>query len=238
MVEFLASGESGAAVDIGTEEVPVAVTPVRHKKVRLVKGKVFRPDFGLEIPVRYGEPMPKEVPPWLQSARDAWTNRGDRRPAFAIEPAPDQESVWDYPRPPAIVEDRRLIEIEDDQGPIASTTTSIRVLETSHPPSFYLPPEAIVPGRLVLTTGSSHCEWKGRAEYLALADGAGTVGWRYPAPYPEFASYANWTSFYPDRVRCRVDGKPVRAQAGGFYGGWITDDVVGPFKGDPGTSGW
>ncbi len=183
-------------------------------------------------------PVPDDVPSWLQSARDSWTNRGDRRPGFAVEPGPGQESVWDYPRPPAIVEDRRLIEIGDEQGPIAGTTTSIRVLETSHPPSFYLPPEAIVPGRLVVTTGSSHCEWKGRAEYLALAEGGQPVGWRYPAPYPEFANYANWTSFYPDRVRCRVDGEPVKAQAGGFYGGWITDDVVGPFKGDPGTSGW
>lgn len=184
------------------------------------------------------------MPQWLRSARDSWTNRGERRPDFAVEPGPGQESVWDYPRPPAVVADGRLIEVDDADGPIARTTISVRVLETSHPPSFYLHPDGLVPGRLVVTGGSSHCEWKGPAEYLALAGSSGrpgtglAVGWRYPEPYPEFADHAGWISFYPDRVRCRVDGEPVRAQAGGFYGGWITDDVVGPFKGEPGTSGW
>lgn len=190
------------------------------------------------------------VPDWLISSRDSWTNRGERRPDFALEPGEGQESVWDYPRPPAVVEDDRLIEVEDEHGPIARATTSIRVLETSHPPSFYLPPDSIVEGRLVVVSGSSMCEWKGQAEYLGVAQHLGAaagespnpgvtpVGWRYPKPFPEFADRTNWVSFYPDRVRCRVDGELVRAQTGGFYGGWITDDVVGPFKGDPGTSSW
>jgi uncharacterized protein (DUF427 family) len=187
-----------------------------------------------------------QVPDWLMSARDSWTNRGDQRPQFADEPGEGQESVWDYPRPPAVVADQRLIEVEDDNGLIARAATSIRVLETSHPPSFYLPPESIVDGRLVVVPGSSMCEWKGQAVYVGVvapgkADGGAapaSVGWRYPNPFPEFAPYADWVSFYPDRVRCRVDGELVRPQAGGFYGGWITDDVVGPFKGDLGTSGW
>ncbi len=182
-----------------------------------------------------------EVPDWLLSSRESWSNRGVTRPDFALEPKHGQESVWDYPRPPAVVEDHRLVEVEDDAGLIASSNSCIRVLETSHPPSFYLPPESVVAGRLVVVPGSSMCEWKGQAEYLGVESGGvgGTpVGWRYPKPFPEFADRVGWVSFYPDRVRCRVDGELVRPQAGGFYGGWITDDVVGPFKGDPGTSSW
>jgi uncharacterized protein (DUF427 family) len=137
-----------------------------------------------------------------------------------------------------VVPDTRKVEVIDAQQLVASTDLSVRVLETSHPPAFYLPPESINPERLALAPGSSHCEWKGRAEYLALAGTTEPVGWRYPDPYPEFAGYAGWVSFYPGRVRCTVDGEVARPQAGGFYGGWITDDLVGPFKGEPGTSGW
>lgn len=179
-----------------------------------------------------------DVPAWVQHARDKWENRGAARPAFAIEPGPGQESVWDYPRPPAVVPDRRHIVVRDTAGIIADTTAAVRVLETSHPPSFYLPPDSVVAGALVPVPGASHCEWKGVAEYLGRPGAAEPVGWRYPHPYAEFAGYAGWVSFYPGRVRCEVDGEPAVAQAGGFYGGWITPDVVGPFKGEPGTSGW
>jgi uncharacterized protein (DUF427 family) len=185
-----------------------------------------------------------DVPGWLQAARDQWVNRGGTRPPFAEEPGPGQESVWDYPRPPVVVPDHRTIEVRTADGALlARSTTSVRVLETSHPPAFYLPPEAVVPGTLVPAAGSSHCEWKGRAEYLAVAPAlvsgrAEPVGWRYPHPYPEFAAHAGWVALYPDRVACTVDGERVRPQPGGFYGGWITDDVVGPFKGGPGSAGW
>ena len=90
-----------------------------------------------------------EPPAWLKNAREHWTNTGSERPAFAIEPAPGKESVWDYPRPPAIVPDQRTIEITGPNGMIATATNAIRVLETSHPPSFYVPPTAIVAGALV-----------------------------------------------------------------------------------------
>lgn len=182
--------------------------------------------------------MASDPPNWLQQARDQWKHRGHDRPPFAEEPGPNQESVWDYPRPPAVVADGRSVEVAHEDQPVARSTTSVRVLETSHPPAFYLPPESVLPGRLVPTSGSSHCEWKGAAEYLAVAGTTEPVAWRYPDPYPEFADHAGWVSFYPGRVSCSVDGESVRAQAGGFYGGWITDDVVGPFKGEPGTSGW
>lgn len=182
--------------------------------------------------------MNDAVPDWLRQARDHWTNRGDARPAFAIEPGPGQESVWDYPRPPAVRPDQRPIAVDGAGGPVVRAAASIRICETSHPPSFYVAPESIIDGALVVVPGSSHCEWKGLAEYVALAGTSEPVGWRYPKPYANFAEYAGWVSFYPDRVECRVDGQLARPQAGGFYGGWITDDVVGPFKGDPGTSGW
>lgn len=182
--------------------------------------------------------MNRDEPAWLQQARDKWTNRGQSRPPFAEEPGDGQESAWDYPRPPAVVADSRRVEVSDADGLLASADRSVRILETSHPPTFYLPAETLIPGKLVVTSGTSHCEWKGAAEYLAVAGSVEPVGWRYPDPYPEFAEYAGWVSFYPDRVQCTVAGEAVRPQAGGFYGGWITDDVVGPFKGEPGTSGW
>jgi uncharacterized protein (DUF427 family) len=179
------------------------------------------------------------IPAWLQAARDQWTNRGQRRPSFAEEPGPGQESVWDYPRPPAVAADARTVEVRDGDGRLlARTDRAVRVLETSHPPTFYVPPDAVTPGALQPTAGSSHCEWKGRAEYLALAGTAEPVAWRYPAPTDLFADHAGWVAFYPGRVACTVDGELVRPQAGGFYGGWITDEVVGPFKGERGTSGW
>ncbi len=179
------------------------------------------------------------VPKWLQEARDHWKNRGQSRPSFAVAPGPDQESVWDYPRPPAVVADARTVEVFAPTGErIARAEETVRVLETSHPPTFYLPPESFVDGALTVVPGSSHCEWKGKAEYVALAGTTRMVGWRYPEPYPEFAAHAGWVCFYPGRIDCFVEGEKVRPQLGGFYGGWITDDVVGPFKGEPGTGGW
>jgi len=157
------------------------------------------------------------VPGWLQNAREQWQNTGRSRPDFAVVPEPGQESVWDYPRPPAVVADTRIVEVRSGDIVIATTTQAIRVLETSHPPSFYVP---------------------GQAEYVALSPADTPIGWRYPSPYADFAACAGYVSFYPDAVECRVDGELVRAQAGGFYGGWITNEIVGPFKGETGTTGW
>lgn len=181
----------------------------------------------------------KEPPSWLAKARSQWTNTGRSRPSFAEEPGPGQESVWDYPRPPALVDDERLVVVGDQEQPLASTRRSMRVLETASPPTFYLPPGDIDIGRLVVVPGSSMCEWKGQARYWALADGPGEViGWDYPEPFPEFDQLAGYLSFYPGRIRCTVDGEVVRPQPGGFYGGWITDEIVGPVKGESGTGAW
>lgn len=183
--------------------------------------------------------MSNDPPEWLAAARDKWTNTGQTRPPFALEPGPGQESVWDYPRPPALVNDQREVVVGDPGDPLARTTDAVRVLETASPPTVYLPPTDVAVDALVKVAGSSMCEWKGAAQYWALSDDTDTpVGWTYPRPFGEFESIAGWFSFYPGRVRCTMAGETVRAQAGGFYGGWITDEVIGPFKGDPGTGGW
>ena len=115
----------------------------------------------------------------------------------------------------------------------------MRVCETASPPTFYIPPAGVNPDALVSVAGSSYCEWKGSAAYWALASEPGRpVAWSYPKPKRAFRGLRDYLSFYPDRVECRVDGARVQAQAGGFYGGWVTPEIVGPFKGDPGTGGW
>ena len=198
----------------------------------------------------------KDTPAWLAAARSGWSNRGQKRPPFAEQPKPGQESVWDYPRPPIIVTDARHVVVHVGEATIADTTNAVRILETASPPTFYIPPADIDQDHLVRATEQSHCEWKGAAQYWRLAPTSSaaadlgrtankeqdtqsqSVGWSYPSPYSEFASLADWFSFYPGRISCTVDGHVVRPQPGGFYGGWLTDEIVGPVKGGPGTSNW
>ena len=163
-------------------------------------------------------------------------------PARRIEPAPGQESVWDYPRPPRLEPSERQITILCNGETIADSRRAYRVLETSHPPVYYLPPADVRLDLLRPASGHSLCEWKGAASYHTLVVGDRTVehaAWSYPRPTPAFAPIAGYLAFYPSKMdRCLVDGVPVQAQPGDFYGGWITPDVVGPFKGDAGTWGW
>lgn len=173
--------------------------------------------------------------------RRAWHHRGQSRPAFAAVPRAGQESVWDYPRPPAIVGDERLVEVRLGGELIARSTRALRVLETASPPTFYLPPADVAMARLETAPGETLCEWKGRARYFdvhAAGRIAAGAAWCYPEPFSGFAAIAGHIGFYPGRVDCRVDGEAVRPQRGGFYGGWVTDEIVGPFKGEPGTGGW
>ena len=155
---------------------------------------------------------------------------------------PGQESVWDYPRPPALVPSSRHVTVVLGGVTIADTRAALRVLETSHPPTWYLPREAFVDGALRAAEGSSVCEWKGRAVYFDLVGGgrvATRAAWSYPRPSERFAALAGHVALYAGLVDgCFVDGERVTPQPGGFYGGWITSDLVGPFKGGPGTSGW
>ena len=158
------------------------------------------------------------------------------------EPAPGQESVWDYPRPPALAPDERHVVVTFGGQTIADTRRAIRVLETSHPPTWYLPLVDVRRDALRAGRGTSFCEWKGGARYVDVVVGdAGALdaGWWYPEPSPRYAPLRDHVAFYAGRVdRVTVDGEIVRPQPGDFYGGWITSEVVGPFKGAPGTLGW
>ena len=181
------------------------------------------------------------TPDWLQAARDQWQWRGQARPAFAVMPGPGQVSVWDFPRPPAIAADRREVVIRWGGVEVARTRRALCVLETAHPPSFYLPWDDVARELLEPAPGGSYCEWKGPARYWSLVDGEKRlpgVAWSYPQPLAGAEALADCVAFYPASLDCRVDGAPVRPQPGGFYGGWITPELVGPFKGDPGSGGW
>ncbi len=159
-----------------------------------------------------------------------------------VEPGPGQESVWDYPRPPRLEDTERHITIDYGGETIADTKRAKRVLETSHPPVYYIPPEDIRTEFLSAVPGTSFCEWKGLASYYDLEVGERMISkaaWYYPEPTEPFRSIRDFVAFYPSKMdRCTVDGEVVRAQAGDFYGGWITSDIVGPFKGEPGTGFW
>lgn len=162
---------------------------------------------------------------------------------------PAQESVWDYPRPPRLETCTRMVEVHgrDSTGTptalLAATTRAWRVLETSHPPVYYVPRTDVVAGVLRSAGGGSVCEFKGPATYWDVLDPGGAVlapagAWSYEHPWSPFEALVGAVAFYPSQLVCTVDGERVRPQPGGFYGGWITDDVAGPFKGAPGTLGW
>jgi uncharacterized protein (DUF427 family) len=147
------------------------------------------------------------------------------------------ERVADYPRPPALVVSEQLIEVRALGQLLAQTRRSLRVLETFHPPTYYLPPEAMRLEWLEPAAGRSFCEWKGLASYFSVVVGDQRLEravWSYANPTPAFAALAGWFALYPGRMDgCWVDGERVEPQPGGFYGGWITAAVQGPFKGDP-----
>lgn len=162
--------------------------------------------------------------------------------ASRIEPGPGQESVWDYPRPPRLEASARNIQIVFNGEVIANSTRTQRVLETSHPPVYYVPPEDTKLEYFQITPRSTFCEWKGAARYYTIRVGdqtAENAAWFYPDPTPSFQSIQNYIAVYPSRMEaCYVDGERVEAQPGDFYGGWITQEIVGPFKGALGTWGW
>lgn len=172
-----------------------------------------------------------------------WRYTGKGRPPFAEDPGEAQESVWDYPRPPRLVPDAREVVVQVGHQELVRTRRALRVLETASPPTFYLP---FADARLDLMVearemSSTFCEWKGGARYWSLIDGdvqLPGVAWSYPSPNPPYQAIANCFSLYPGRVACFVDGERVMAQGGGFYGGWVTREIVGPWKGNPGTGGW
>jgi len=201
---------------------------------------------------------PPTVTEAILANRAKWKYRGQQRPEFAVDPREGQESVWDYPRPPAMVPDARHVVVtaptEDESVVIlADTVKSVKICETAGPPVFYIPPSDVNFEFLKELPGSSMCEWKGQARYWALNwkkkkkndddddddDDEELVAWDYPVPFPEYNSIAGYVSFYPGKLNCTIHGERVLPQPGpGFYGGWVTTEVVGPFKGEPGTEAW
>ncbi len=159
-----------------------------------------------------------------------------------VQPGPGQESVWDYPRPPRVEPSSKRVQVVFNGLIIADSTAAVRVLETSHPPVYYIPSHDIVMAHLSRTSRSSFCEFKGQAGYYTITVGerqAVNAAWYYPNPAPGYELLRDTVAFYPGRMdACYVGEERVQAQEGDFYGGWITSELVGPFKGGPGTVGW
>lgn len=159
------------------------------------------------------------------------------------EPAgPGQQSVWDFPRPPRVEPVAARVRVEFAGVIVADTTRALRVCETASPPTYYIPPGDVLAGCLVESARTSFCEWKGRARYWTLVAGgrrSDDAAWSYAAPEAGFEMLAGYLAFYAQRVdACWVGDDRVTPQPGRFYGGWITPDLVGPFKGAPGSDGW
>lgn len=159
-----------------------------------------------------------------------------------IEPGPGRESVWDYPRPPRLEDSSKHIQVIFNGIIIADSHHAKRILETSHPPVYYLPPEDVQLEHLTPTRRSTFCEWKGTASYYTITVGDKSItnaAWFYRQPAHPYEALAIYVAFYPGKMNaCYVDGERVQAQEGDFYGGWITNEIVGPFKGRAGTFGW
>ena len=153
-----------------------------------------------------------------------------------------QESVWDYPRPPKLESFHKAIEVYFDNTLIASSIKTYRVLETSHPPVYYIPPGDISMEYLIKSDKTTYCEFKGQGSYYDIQLGtkkSKEIAWYYTDPRKDFMPIKNYLAFYADKVdRCTVDGVEVLPQPGDFYGGWITPNIIGPFKGVPGSWGW
>lgn len=164
------------------------------------------------------------------------------RPPQAIEPGPGQESVWDYPRPPRLERSAERVVVRHGGVVVADTDRPWRLLETSQAPAYYLPTDDVALEYLRESSRHTWCEWKGEASYFDLVIGetvTPSVAWTYRTPTPAFIEIAGCIALYPQLIdECSIDGEVVQANEGGFYGGWVTSKVVGPFKGAPGTRGW
>ena len=174
--------------------------------------------------------------------RARWRAFRRERPQDILAPGPGQLSVWDFPRPPRVQPVPLRVRVEFSRQLIVSTTAALRVCETASPPAYYIPPADIIPGCLEPRDRTSFCEWKGVAHYWTVAAGgrgAKDAAWSYPAPDPGYEAITDYVAFYPQRMdACWVGEHGVRPQPGRYYGGWITPELIGPFKGAPGTETW
>ena len=173
-------------------------------------------------------------------ARNKWTYTGQHRPDFATVPKKGQVSVWDFPRPPALVPEKRTLEVRIDSQSLALSQKALAVQETASPPTYYVPPEDVNQELLVrMDRKTSLCEWKGASTYWALkAQPTKAIAWSYAHPFSPFEPLTDHIAFYPQYLECYLDKERVTPQPGGFYAGWITSELVGPFKGEPGTGHW
>lgn len=175
--------------------------------------------------------------PDIIKARSHWQYTGVVRPDFALVPAAGQESVWDYPRPPVVRQSSATLKVYAGDQLVAKTDRGLRVLETSGAPTCYFPTDDVELGLLEFGELTSVCEWKGVAQTIDVAGVTG-AGWRYVQMFPAFTDLYQWLSFYPAKLACYVDDEKVEPQPGGYYGGWVTQDIIGPIKGDAGTEHW
>jgi len=170
------------------------------------------------------------------SARAHWRYRGQSRPEFADQLEVGKTSVWDFPRPPKQAQVDKPLAVKLNGNVIAYTERGVAVMETAGAPTYYFPPEDVqVP--LLSTNTRSLCEWKGVARSLSVC-GVDNAAWRYEEMFEEFESLYLWVAFYPSLLDCYVGSERVTPQPGGYYGGWVTSDLCGPIKGEPGSSGW
>lgn len=164
------------------------------------------------------------------------------RGVVPVAPASGQESVWDYPRPPRVEPVPQRVRVLLGGVTVADTTTALRVLETSHPPVYYIPREDVLPGAVTAAPGHTVCEFKGVASYWTISAGDRTApgaAWSYEDPTPEFRAIEGHLAFYASRMdECLVGDEHARPQPGGYYGGWVTSWIVGPVKGEAGSGGW
>ncbi|MDX1637254.1 MAG: DUF427 domain-containing protein [Balneolaceae bacterium] len=182
-----------------------------------------------------------KIPKWAREARRRWKYDGSERPTFARKPDTGQESVWDYPRPPRIERDHREITVRYNELVIAKSVNALRFLETASAPTFYLPRTDVKMERLEQSDRVTRCEWKGYGTYWNIEVGEELLidaAWSYEDPFPDFRVIAGMIAFYPTQLTCLVDGERVKPQPGGFYGGWVTGDIVGPMKGEQGSDSW
>ncbi len=174
--------------------------------------------------------------------REKWRSFPRVRPPNIVRPGPGQESVWDYSRPPRVEPVSQPVRVEFDGLVIALSSRAVRVCETSSPPGYYIPPADVDLDRIAASARTSFCEWKGLAHYWTVRSPrreAKDSAWSYPAPDPGFEVLRDYLAFYPRRMdACYVGDRRVEPQPGFYYGGWVTPDLVGPFKGVPGSEGW
>ncbi len=181
-----------------------------------------------------------KMPDWILKSRKKWQYTGKERPAFAEMPKPGQRSVWDFPRPPGLISSQKEVEVRTNGVQLALSYKTLELLETASPPTYYLPPDDVVFDLLApIPKRTSFCEWKGEASYWALKSAPKqAIAWSYAIPFEPYTHLGDYLAFYPQYVDCYLNGEKVIPQPGGFYAGWITNDLCGPFKGNPGTGHW